>query len=93
MKAARVAEAAASQTSPDTGDVASLSRDVKELITAVQNLKTTAVTTRPTTPERVEFVDNPQNQRSNPSPSPRRVSFTDNQSSSRPITSTTRQAV
>jgi len=90
MKAARVAEAAASQASTDTGDVASLSRDVKELIAAVQTLKTTAVTTRPTTPERVEFVDNEQQQRRNPSPSPRRVSFADRQSSSRPITATTR---
>lgn len=74
--AARVAEAAATQVPAETTDITSLSKDVKDLISAVNEMK---IARRATTPERVEVVrrDRPYPVPENP-PEPqqqRRVTF------------------
>jgi len=74
LKAARVAEAAASQCGTDTTDVAMLSKDVRDLMAAFKDLH---AKTRPATPERVANLDNSTRQSSARQSSPRRVTFED----------------
>jgi len=77
IKAARISEAAATQCPTDSADVASLSKDVRDLLTAFKALQTKSSAS---TPERVAAVNtrSPVNSRYS---SPRRVSFTDERQS------------
>lgn len=68
IKAARTAEAANSETSGSSSEVATLSQEVKALVTAVNELRSRS---RPSSPERVDSVERGPRMLS----PPRRVSF------------------
>lgn len=75
LKAARIAEAAAIQCPSESTEVATLSKDVRDLIAAFKDLQAKS---RPSTPERVTNIDSrPRVIDRSPSPQPRRVTFED----------------
>ena len=92
IKAARVAEAAASQAPTPNADVAALSKDVRDLISAFHDLKADKVEKTATTNERVASLQTGDRTPSrSPSPSARRVNFADQQRPTPPRPSLRRQ--
>jgi hypothetical protein len=79
VKAARIAEAAAAHGPPEATDITGLAKDVRDLLTAVADMKT-----RPRTPstERLACTDAGTTSSTSRASSPRRVSFSDRPSRS-----------
>jgi len=85
MKAARIAEAAAIQVPSASPDVATLSKEVKDLIAVVKEI---SLRSRPSTPERVASLTRSRSSSPSDSRTPRHVSFADD----RPATPSRQQS-
>jgi len=72
MKAARIAEAAAMQAPSTSPDVATLAKEIKELVSIVKDI---SLRGRPSTPERVASLERNRSPSPSQSRAPRRVSF------------------
>jgi hypothetical protein len=77
MKAARIAEAAAIQVPTASPDVATLSKEIKDLVSVVKEI---TLRSRPSTPERVASLTRSRSPSPSYSRNPRRVSFADDRS-------------
>ena len=79
MKTARIAEAAAIQVPTTSPDVATLSKEIKDLVSVVKEI---TLRSRPSTPDRVASLARSRSPSPSYSRAPRRVSFADDRSAS-----------